>query len=71
MPYTADVWKRGWLVQEGLWELRRYDPAARYWDKKNGRPIGSIGRSVWDGRIYAAIDARFADDMNYDCLFLG
>lgn len=66
---VIDVRRAGFQIVEGVFRLQRYVPDAVYVDAINNRQVGSIGRNVFDNRIEAAIDSRYSNDPNWDCLF--
>jgi hypothetical protein len=68
MGHRIDVRNVGTEIMEGLFELRSFDDRATYFDGITRRRIGSIGRDVFRGRILAAIDDRFSNHPNYECL---
>jgi hypothetical protein len=65
-----DVRREGQELQEGVFELRRFIEGRDYRDGRTGRLIGSIGQRFSDNRIFAAVDARFQDNINYSTLFV-
>ena len=65
----VDVRREGVEIQNGVFLLRRFLPETTYMDLVNSRKIGSIGRNMFDHKIYAAVDARYQDAKNYECLF--
>ncbi len=54
----------------GLYVLDRYVDGKDYCDASEEAWIWSIGRSLADGRILAATDARFYQHPDYECLWL-
>lgn len=67
---ALDVRREGFeTATEGTYRLRRFVSGKRYADLARGRWIASIGESMVDGRIFAAIDARFADGPNFSVLY--
>ena len=67
---ALNVLAEGRMDRPGLYELRRFVDGRDYCDPQNEWWIWSIGRSVVDGRIFAATDTRFYGDPNWECLFL-
>jgi hypothetical protein len=63
-----DVRNVGREIMEGLFELRSFEERATYFDGVTHRRIGTIGRDLFRGRILAAVDDRFANHPNYECL---
>ncbi len=67
---ALSVLAEGQMVQPGLYQLGRFVENKDYCDPQHEWWIWSIGRSVFDGRIFAATDVRFHDDPSWECLFL-
>lgn len=67
---VIDVRRAGHQIAEGVFRLKRYIDGPDYVDTLNSRRIGSIGRNVHDGRIEAAVDARYYGNPNWECLFM-
>lgn len=71
-PNVVDVRRAGQQIAEGVFRIhQQFVQGAIYVDSLNNRRIGSIGRNVFDGRIEAAVDARYSGDINWECLFDG
>ncbi len=67
---ALSVLSEGKEVQPGLYRLDRFVEDKDYCDPQRELWIWSVGKSVFDGKIYAATDARFYEDPNWECLFL-
>lgn len=67
---AVDVRAIGRELQEGVYQLSRFIENKDYCDPARERWIWSIGRNMFDGRIMASTDTRFADSPNYECLWL-
>jgi hypothetical protein len=65
-----DVRAVGQPIEPGLFELRGFVPDVDYADVEDQTWIWSIGRRRRDGRIFAAVDIRFFQNPDYDCLWL-
>jgi hypothetical protein len=66
---AIDVMSVGDQLDEGMWQLKSFQDGKVYVDLANKRFIGSIGRSLFNNRIFAAVDARFVDNPSYECLY--
>ena len=66
---AIDVMTVGDQMDEGMWHLKSFQEGKVYVDLANKRYIGSIGRSLFNNRIFAAVDARFVDNPSYECLY--
>jgi len=54
--------------QDGVWELLHYQPGVTYRVGSTETWIGSIGRELRTGRIYASVDERFWLDAAFESL---
>ena len=60
----------GEKVSDGLYELRAFFDDIDYCDPIDEVYIWSIGISKKTGHIFAAIDSRFYENPEYDCVWL-
>lgn len=67
--YALDVRAEGREIGAGVFELKRFVEGKDYCDSLRERWISSIGKSVWNGLIYAASDARYEQHPNYETLY--
>lgn len=56
--------------EPGVFELRQYVDGIDYADPEMEDWIWSIGRRLNDGKFFAATDARFYQNADYECLWL-
>lgn len=69
-PSVKDVHSIGEQVAEGLYKLREFNEDWDFYDPKIERWIWSVGKHKATGETYAATDARFYSNDDYDCLWL-
>ena len=67
---ALSVLTEGHQVDSSTYQLRRYVDGKDYCDPIRELWIWSIGKSMFDGRIMAATDARYYQDPSWECLFL-
>lgn len=65
-----DVLKIGTLVEPGVYELRQFFENVDYCDASKESWIWSIGKRASDGKVFAAVDARYYQAADYECLWL-
>lgn len=65
-----DVNKIGHSIGVGLFVLDEYHDGVDYCDAANDQWIWSIGKNAVSGTIVAAIDTRFYQNAQYECLWL-
>jgi hypothetical protein len=65
-----DVNKIGHSIGAGLFVLDTYQDGVDYCDAASDAWIWSIGKHVTTGVIMAAIDSRFYQNPQYECLWL-
>lgn len=67
---ALDVRALGAEVSPGVFELREFVPDQDYCDAQNEAWIWSIGRRKVDGKIFAAVDPRYYQNSEFECLWL-
>lgn len=65
-----DVRQIGTETEPGVYRLTRFVPDVEYVDSETGKYIYSIGRDHATGEILAALDGRFYNNPDYECVFL-
>jgi hypothetical protein len=65
-----DVNVIGEEVEEGVWELHNFMDDVDYCDAESEEWICSIGRAKETGVFYAATDARFVDNPDFDLVWV-
>jgi hypothetical protein len=65
-----DVGEIGLPISPGVYQLSKFTEDADYCDAKHEAWIWSIGKRLSDGQIFAAIDTRFYQHPDYECLWL-
>lgn len=57
-------------VEDGVYRIQEFVEGADYRETANRRPIMSIGRNKETGEMLAAVDARFYQNPEYECIWL-
>jgi hypothetical protein len=67
---AIDVRSVGTEVEPGVFEISAFVDECDYCDAEKEQWIWSVGRRRSDGRIFAAVDARFYATGVFECLWL-
>jgi len=67
---AIDVRMLGVEVEPGVFRLSEFIPEVQYVDAEDEDFIRSIGKDLESGEILAAIDTRFYNNEDYECLYL-
>jgi hypothetical protein len=67
---AIDVRSVGVEVQPGVFRLASYVPGYDYCDARKEVWMMSIGRHLRTGEFFAARDARYETDPEYECVWL-
>ena len=67
---ALDVRAIGEEIQPGVFRLTRFVPGYDYCDAKKETWMMSVGRHNRTGEFFAARDARFDMDPEYECVWL-
>jgi hypothetical protein len=67
---ALDVRMIGMEVEPGVFRLTEFIPEVTYVDGEDEAFIQSIGKDLESGEILAAVDGRFYNNEDYECIYL-